>query len=123
MGHWPMACARWLLPVLIARLAIFEGLRPGEILALRLDGLADDAIWVKERVYKRVLNTPKTGKARKGNLRWKARTDQGLGRSCPGPLSERICFSVGEAPHSPLPRKSLAALHAAEAGGGRARLG
>jgi integrase len=36
---------------LIARLAIFEGLRPGE-----------------ERIYKRVLNTPKNGKAREGAI-------------------------------------------------------
>lgn len=53
---------------LIARLAIFEGLRPGEILALRWKSLAGDIVRVEERVYKRVLNTPKNGKAREGAI-------------------------------------------------------
>lgn len=53
---------------LIARLAIFEGLRPGEILALRWKGLAGDILRVEERVYKRVLNTPKNGKRREGAI-------------------------------------------------------
>jgi integrase len=53
---------------LISRLAIFEGLRPGEILALRWKGLAEDIIRVEERVYKRVLNTPKNGKTREGAI-------------------------------------------------------
>jgi integrase len=35
---------------LISRLAFFEGLRPGEILALRWKALANDAIRVEERV-------------------------------------------------------------------------
>jgi integrase len=53
---------------LIARLAIFEGLRPGEILALRWRALARDIIQVEERVYKGVLNTPKNGKKREGAI-------------------------------------------------------
>jgi integrase len=53
---------------LISRLAIFEGLRPGEILALRWKALADDTIRVAQRVYKRVLNTPKNGKTREGAI-------------------------------------------------------
>ena len=53
---------------LIARLAIFEGLRPGEILALRWKALAGDIVRIEERVYKRVLNTPKNGKRREGAL-------------------------------------------------------
>jgi integrase len=53
---------------LISRLAIFEGLRPGEILALRWKALANDAIRVEARVYKRVLNTPKNGKTREGAI-------------------------------------------------------
>ena len=53
---------------LIARLAIFEGLRPGEILALRWKALAEDIIRVEERVYKRVFNTPKNGKKREGGI-------------------------------------------------------
>ena len=53
---------------LIARLAIFEGLRPGEILALRWRALDGEKLWVKERVYRRVLNTPKNGKVRDGAI-------------------------------------------------------
>jgi len=49
---------------LIARLAIFEGLLLGEILALRWTALEGDMIRVVERVYKRVLNSPKDGKTR-----------------------------------------------------------
>ena len=51
-----------------ARLAIFEGLRPGEILALRWRSLDKERLRVEERVYKRVLNTPKNGKAREGAI-------------------------------------------------------
>jgi integrase len=54
---------------LIARLAIFEGMRPGEILALRWKSVTgEDTIRVAERVYKRVLNTPKNGKTREGAI-------------------------------------------------------
>lgn len=47
---------------LIARLAIFEGMRPGEILALRWSSIANATIRVDQRVYKRVLGTPKNGR-------------------------------------------------------------
>lgn len=53
---------------LIARLAIFEGMRPGEILALRWKSVADGIIRVEQRVYKRVFNTPKNGKTREGAM-------------------------------------------------------
>lgn len=51
---------------LIARLAIFEGLRPGEILALRWKSVADEILRVRERLYDRKLDTPKSGKPREG---------------------------------------------------------
>ncbi|MEO8593676.1 MAG: tyrosine-type recombinase/integrase [Candidatus Solibacter sp.] len=53
---------------LIVRLAIFEGMRPGEILALRWKSVAGEIIRVEERVYKRVFNTPKNGKTREGAI-------------------------------------------------------
>ena len=53
---------------LIARLAIFEGMRPGEILALRWKSIAGASLQVQERVYKRVLDTPKNGKSREGAI-------------------------------------------------------
>ena len=49
---------------LMARLAIFEGLRPGEVLALRLGAVEREAIWIRERVYQGKFDTPKNGKAR-----------------------------------------------------------
>ena len=53
---------------LIARLAIFEGMRPGEILALRWKSVAGGIVRVEERVYKRKFNTPKNGKTREGAI-------------------------------------------------------
>jgi len=53
---------------LIARLAIFEGMRPGEIFALRWKSVCDEIIRVEQRVYKRLLDTPKNGKAREGAM-------------------------------------------------------
>jgi integrase len=53
---------------LFTRLAIFEGLRPGEILALRWRSFDGEKIRVEERVYKRVFDTPKNGKVREGAI-------------------------------------------------------
>jgi integrase len=53
---------------LIAHLAIFEGMRPGEILALRWKSVGGEMIRVEQRVYKRLLDTPKNGKAREAAM-------------------------------------------------------
>lgn len=53
---------------LISRLAILEGMRPGEIFALRWKAIRNNAIMVEQRVYKRVLDTPKSGKVREGAI-------------------------------------------------------
>ena len=53
---------------LIARFAIFEGMRPGEILALRWKSVSDEIVRVDQRVYKRRLGTPKNGKTREGAI-------------------------------------------------------
>jgi integrase len=53
---------------LFTRFAIFEGLRPGEILALRWRSFDGAKIRVEERVYKRVFDTPKNGKVREGAI-------------------------------------------------------
>ncbi len=44
----------------IARLATWEGMRPGEILALQLGDLDDDSVWVRRRVYRGDVDDPKT---------------------------------------------------------------
>jgi integrase len=54
---------------LATRLAILEGMRPGEILALRWRNVAGPSIKVEARLYKTDLDSPKTSKsARLGGL-------------------------------------------------------
>jgi len=49
---------------LIFRMAVFDGMRPGEILAVRLGNISETSILVDQRVYKGNIDTPKgrTGK-------------------------------------------------------------
>ena len=44
----------------IARLATWEGMRPGEILALQLGDFEGDCVWVRRRLYRGDLDDPKT---------------------------------------------------------------
>jgi len=53
---------------LIARLAIFEGMRPGEITALQWKSLSGETLRVGQRVYRGFLGTPKNGKSREGAI-------------------------------------------------------
>jgi len=53
---------------LMARIAIFEGLRPGELLALRWGSVDGDAFIIRERIYQGKLNTPKNGRSREAVL-------------------------------------------------------
>lgn len=50
---------------LIFRLAVFEGLRPGEILALRIRNVHPDHLAIVERVYKGKLDTPEGRKGKR----------------------------------------------------------
>ncbi|MFZ0592258.1 MAG: tyrosine-type recombinase/integrase [Bryobacteraceae bacterium] len=43
----------------IARLATWEGMRPGEILALQLGDVDGDCVWVRRRLYRANLDVPK----------------------------------------------------------------
>ncbi|MGC2661687.1 MAG: tyrosine-type recombinase/integrase [Bryobacteraceae bacterium] len=43
----------------VARLATWEGMRPGEILSLQLSDLDGDSLWVKRRLYRGELDDPK----------------------------------------------------------------
>jgi integrase len=45
---------------LIAKLATFEGMRPGEILALRFGDMDGESLWVRRRLYKGNIDSPKT---------------------------------------------------------------
>lgn len=64
---------------IIFRMAVFDGMRPGEILAIRLGKLSENAILVDQRVYKGDIDTPK---GRKGK-----RTSRTVGLS-PGTVAE-----------------------------------
>src|SRR5262249_3075760 len=50
---------------LIVKLAVLGGMRPGEILALRWKSLAANIAEVRERVYRGVINVPKTRKSKR----------------------------------------------------------
>jgi integrase len=45
---------------LITRLAIFEVMRPSEILGLQRQDVDDDSVWVRRRIFKSNVDTPKT---------------------------------------------------------------
>jgi len=49
---------------LIFRLATIEGMRPGEILGLQLQDIAEQSVTVSRRVYEGDVDSPKTGRAR-----------------------------------------------------------
>jgi integrase len=50
---------------LIFRLAVFDGMRPGEILAIRLGNVSGNSLLVDQRVYKGTFDTPKGRKGKK----------------------------------------------------------
>jgi integrase len=50
---------------LIFRMAVFNGMRPGEILAVRLGNIREESILVDLRVYKGDLDTPKGRKGKR----------------------------------------------------------
>lgn len=63
---------------LIFRMALFDGMRPGEILAIRLRNLGESSLYIDQRLYKGNLDTPKGRKGR--------RTDRMIGLS-PGTVA------------------------------------
>jgi integrase len=50
---------------LIWKLALFAGLRPGEIFGLRRTRLSEDTADIRERIYRGKLDTPKTEKSKR----------------------------------------------------------
>lgn len=53
---------------LVFRLAVFEGLRPGEILALRWRDIQPGHVQVRARIYRSDIDTPKNDRARASAL-------------------------------------------------------
>jgi len=54
---------------LILRLAVFDGMRPGEILAIRLGKIGEHQVLVDQRVYNGKLDTPKGRKGKNTSRR------------------------------------------------------
>jgi integrase len=52
---------------LIFRMAVFDGMRPGEILAIRLGNLHEDSVLINQRVYKGDIDTPKGRKGKRSS--------------------------------------------------------
>jgi integrase len=50
---------------LIFRMAVFDGMRPGEILAIQLGNIRDHSVLIDKRVYKGDIDTPKGRKGKR----------------------------------------------------------
>lgn len=50
---------------LMFRMAVFDGMRPGEILAIRLGKIDEDSILIDQRVYRGTMDTPKGRKGKR----------------------------------------------------------
>lgn len=50
---------------LLFRLAVYEGLRPGEIVALRLCDIQADGLHIERRVYRGAVDSPKSSRSRR----------------------------------------------------------
>jgi integrase len=92
---------------LMARLAIYEGFRPGEILALRWGSLENDLARVIERVYWGQFDAPKNGKSRESALSDGTLADLKLwGRVAQSTDAEAFVFA-SENPASPLSMRNF----------------
>jgi integrase len=92
---------------LMARLAIFEGLRPGEILALLWGTLENDAVQIRQRVYQGNLDTPKSGKARLAALSDGTQAEIRKWRKLARSTAPDAFVFPSENPASPLDRKNI----------------
>ena len=50
---------------LVVRMAVFDGMRPGEILALRVGNLREQSVYVDQRLYRGNLDSPKGRKGKR----------------------------------------------------------
>ena len=108
------------------RLAVFEGLRPGEILGLRLGDVFETHIEIVLRVYKGTFDTPKGRKgkrtARKAALSPGTATELAFWRTCLLNRSGGLSVPLG-AEYGSVPRQRLVSGSQAKAGGGRPGMG
>jgi len=92
---------------LMARLAIFEGLRLGELLALHWGSFDNEAIRVSERLYQGKFDTPKNGKAREVSMSDGTIELMGTWRSIVRSTSPEAFLFPSENPASPLDMGNL----------------
>jgi integrase len=104
---------------LIARLATWEGMRPGEILALQLGDVEEDCVWVRRRLYKGDLDVPKTERSERqvALSYWDKGATGDVDRAVVSDRGERLAVSVRKR-QAVTPRQRLESLHAAEAEAG-----
>jgi integrase len=99
---------------LMARLAIFEGLRgPGEILALRWGAFEQEFVWVRERVYQGKFDVPKNGKVRDAALSDGTKEDLEELRSLARSTAADAFVFPSENPVSPLDMGTFGTGHSA----------
>lgn len=92
---------------LMARLAIYEGLRPGEILALNWGAFECDAVVIRQRIYQGKFDSPKSGKIREAALSDGTKADLGMWRKMAlFPAADAFVFP-SENPASPLDMSNL----------------
>jgi integrase len=91
----------------MARLVIYEGLRPGELLALRWGSLESDAVWIRQRVYQGKLDTPKSGKPRVAALSDGTLADLRMWRKVELSTAANAFVFPSENPASPLDMGNL----------------
>ena len=55
---------------LIFRMAVFDGMRPGEILAIRIGNISGESVLIDQRDYKGNIDTPKGRKGKRTPEPW-----------------------------------------------------
>lgn len=93
---------------LIFRMAVFDGMRPGEILAIRVGNIGEHSVLIDKRVYKGDIDTPKGRKGKADGTHGRA-----LAKHIAGPGSLAGDASPSGAGRVPLPYRTE---HAAEQG-------
>jgi integrase len=103
---------------LIFKLAVFAGLRPGEIFALRRERLSENTADIRERIYRGKLDTPKTQRSiRVVALSASVREDLGMVGGIPKEL-RRVVVSFGNFGYATFERQRVSPVYQATARNG-----
>jgi integrase len=98
---------------LIFKLAVFAGLRPGEILGLRHGRITEDTVDIQERIYRGQSDTPKTEKSKRlVPLLATIRQDlQDWRAACPAPAGADSWLFPSENVRTPLMKENIMYRH------------